>query len=255
MTDQYSSESLQALFKFPFTSPNGKSRFLAATGMLLLGYIIPIVPVLFLYGYIVRVMRQAIRGEELVMPEWKDWGGLARDGFQAWLVGLIYSAPGAIVMFAGWFLYLAVYIGAMTQITGKPGSEPSGIFFLLIFGSIAILIISMFFGWILAALGLIPLPAALAHSVARGRLGAALSIREWAAILKADKWGYFIAWVLMLGLVGLFYFGFMSVYFIAIFVWPVFLVIIPVGLYLLLVAAAIFGRFYRQAAERLEAKQ
>lgn len=251
MSDMFSNNSLRTLFKFPFQSPNWKNRFLIGSGLLVASFVIPFVPAVFVYGYMIRVMRQAIQGESVVLPEWNEWGQLAKDGLRGLVVGLIYMAPGTIVMIAGWLIYMVLWVGGMFLVTDNSGSDPSsGLFIVPMFVSMAILFISMFLGWLLTMLGLVPFPAALAHFVARDRVSAALSIREWSGIIKADKWGYLISWVVTIGLGGILYFAFMMVYFIGIFCFPIFIVGIPVGQYLFLVAAAVFGQFYRESTSQ-----
>ncbi|RPJ40769.1 MAG: DUF4013 domain-containing protein, partial [Chloroflexi bacterium] len=61
-------------------------------------------------------------------------------------------------------------------------------------------------------LGVIPLPAALAHFVAKDHVGAAFRFREWWPLLWRNKMGYFIAWVLCGGLMGILYYGIMMLY-------------------------------------------
>jgi hypothetical protein len=249
MSEVFSSGSLRSLIKFPFQSPNWKGRFLIGSGLLLASYIIPIVPAIFVYGYLAGVMRQAIQGEPLVLPEWRDWGRLAKDGVRCFVVGLLFMAPGFIVMYAGMALYMVVFVwGSASMNAGATSDAISSLPFFLMFGAMGIFFISMFLGWFLTMLGLVPFPAALAHFVAQDKVGAALNVREWSKIIKADKWGYLVSWVITLGLGGIIYFAFMLVYFLGIFCFPIFIVFVPVGLYLLLVAAAVFGQFYREGA-------
>ncbi len=254
MAETLSTTSLRAIFKFPFQSPDWSSRFIIGAALLFAGMVIPIVPVIFVYGYIVQVMRQAIKGEPPVLPEWKDWGQLGRDGLRSMAVGLAYLLPGAAILIGGWVLYMVTWIGGMTMISAAPREAPPPIFFVLLFGSIAILFISMFVGSLAYLLGILPLPAALAHFVAQDKLGAAFRVKEWWAILRADKWGYFISWVVTMGLVSVMYFAIMLVYFTGILCFLIYFIGMPLGFYLLLVAAVLFGQFYREGVERLNAR-
>jgi hypothetical protein len=249
MSDTFSSSSLRSLIKFPFQSPNWKGRFLIGSGLLLGSAIIPILPALLVYGYAIRVMRQAIRGEPLELPEWSDWGGLAKDGARSFVEDLLFMAPGTIVLFAGWAVYMVASVwGSISLNAGATSDAASRLPLILMFGAMGIFFVSMFLGWFLIMLGLAPFPAALAHFVAQDKVGAALHVREWSKIIKADKWGYLVSWVVILGLGGILYFAFMLVYFLGIFCFPIFIVFVPVGLYLILVAAAVFGQFYREGA-------
>jgi len=68
MTESLAVNSLRPLFKFPFQASNWSSRFIIGAALLVAGIVIPVVPTLFVYGYLVRVMRQAIEGESPVLP-------------------------------------------------------------------------------------------------------------------------------------------------------------------------------------------
>jgi hypothetical protein len=67
---------------------------------------------------------------------------------------------------------------------------------MLSLGSMAIMFLSMFLGTLLSLLGAVAVP------VGPGELKAAFRIRHWWHIAKADKLGYFVTWVVMVGLLG-----------------------------------------------------
>jgi hypothetical protein len=52
-----------------------------------------IVPILFLQGYMIEIIRNVMRGEEHPLPEWTDWGARFKDGLNLSIAGLIYTAP------------------------------------------------------------------------------------------------------------------------------------------------------------------
>jgi hypothetical protein len=99
----------------------------------------------------------------------------------------------------------------------------------------------------------VPLPVALAHVAAREKLGAAFNVFEWGAILAADRWEYFISWVIVVGLASLLQFAVALVYFTIILLAVAYVVVLPLSFYLLLVAAAVFAQVYREGAARLAA--
>jgi hypothetical protein len=97
------------LFRFPFDDERWKSKFLVG-GLLGLGGVslwIITWPLLFpLWGYSVRIMRRAIKGEPLALPEWDNWGQLFGDGLRFWLVGFVYGLPTwllACCAYGAWF--------------------------------------------------------------------------------------------------------------------------------------------------------
>ncbi|NJN99342.1 MAG: DUF4013 domain-containing protein [Anaerolineales bacterium] len=87
-------DNLQALAKFPFTDPRWKNKFLIGSLLHLAGYAIPLIPLIFVYGYCAQIMRQIIvEKRDPYMPEWEDWGKFLQDGLKLTGVGLIYSLP------------------------------------------------------------------------------------------------------------------------------------------------------------------
>jgi hypothetical protein len=250
MTDSFSTSSLRSTFRYPFQSPEAPGRFIVGTALLLLSMFIPVVPAVFVCGYLVRVMRHVIRGEEPALPEWKDWGQLGADGLRSLVAAAVYLGPGLIIMVCGWGLYMLMYLGGFSLLGQTRHAAVPGLALVLIFGAVGVLCLSLFAGWLLTLCGGVPLPAALAHLAAREKLGAAFNVFEWGAILAADKWGYFIAWVVTLGLAGLLYSALLLVYSTIILICVAAFIGLPLGFYLFLVAAVVFAQAYRAGAAR-----
>jgi hypothetical protein len=256
MPDSSSATSLRSAFKFPFQSQNWFGRFLIGVGLLYASMIIPIIPAIFVYGYIVEVMRQAIKSETLALPEWKDWGQLGKDGLRSLVVGTVYLGPGLVVLIGGWVAYMVIYFSGVVMISDRSYHYASpNLAVALILGAMGILFLSMFFGSLLCMAGSIPLPAAMANFVAHDKISAAFHVREWGAIVRADKLGYFISWVVVLGLAGVVYCASMLLYFTIILCFLMYFIAIPLGFYLALVSAAVFGNFYREGASQLSVKR
>jgi len=253
MTESLSTQSLRSAFVFPFQSKDWISRFVIGVALIFAGMVIPILPVIFVYGYMIEVMRLSIQGEALVLPAWTNWGKLFKDGLRSLAVALVFLGPAIIVGIIGFGAYIAMIAGSVA-LSPEPSSSSGALAFFLMMGGMGTLFLSMFVGWFLLIAGSIPLPAAIAHFAARDKLGAAFHIREWGAIIRADKWGYFIAWVVALGLIGLIYVGFMLVYFTFIFCFLGYFLAFPIAYYMMLVTTAIFGQFYREGAGQVSAK-
>jgi uncharacterized protein (DUF697 family) len=115
-----------------------------------------------------------------------------------------------------------------------------------------IMFLSMFLGVTLSVLGMIPLPIATAHFVDQDQVSAAFKLRALWAILKANPWGYLIAWTIAIGLFGMLYIGFMIAYMSVVLCCLVPVVIAPAGFYLSAVSAALFGRTYRESQLALQ---
>jgi hypothetical protein len=167
------------------------------------------------------------------------------------MIGIVYMGPGLLIIIAGWIFYMVMYFSGVIMLSSTPPhGEPSGMAFVLLFGALGSLFLSLFVGWFLIMLGGVPLPVALAHFAAQDRLGAAFHVRELNAILRADKWGYFIGWVVVVGLGGVMYFAIILLYSTLIQACLIYFIAAPIGLYLLLVSAVVFGQFYREGLAR-----
>jgi hypothetical protein len=267
MSEELTTTSLKTLLRFPFKEQDWKSRFLV--GILLhLACFIPFLGLAawaFLNGYVIRMMRRASRGKELTLPTWDDWGELAKDGIQGFLIQIAYMLPGYLVYLCGTLVYFIASF-AMPMLLTIPGAssedDPSVVLLMLIlvFASMAILFIAMFLGMTLMLLGAIPLPMVLAHFSAQGHLSAAFRVKEWWPLLKANKLGYFIAWMIIVGLGGMlylailpFYFAFFLTFFLMPFLMLAFFIVLtPLSFYLSMVTATIFGRTYLESVALAE---
>lgn len=231
---------LKSLLGFPFRGADWANRFIIGCALLVAGWIVPIVPVLFVYGYGVAVMRRVIRGEEPDLPPWQDWGRLLMDGLRAFAVGLVYLLPGTLVYFGSIGFYFASLFGP--PLLGWNEQQMGGVLMV----AMLLLFVGLFLGSLLYSLGGIPLPAAVAHFVAEDRLEAAFQIRRWWAALKKRRWEYLIAWVLLWGIVGIIWFVQALLYYSVCLCWLIPIAMVPAIFYTMLIAAALFGQVWRE---------
>ena len=104
--------SLKAIWRTPYRGSEWPVRFLIGCLLIFSGYLIPIIPWVFVAGYGIRVMRKAIEADQLELPPWDNWGAMAWDGVRAMLIALILLLPGMIVLFGGLGQYFAfAFIG------------------------------------------------------------------------------------------------------------------------------------------------
>ncbi|MBN1810980.1 MAG: DUF4013 domain-containing protein [Anaerolineae bacterium] len=267
MSQELTTTSIKTLLKFPFKGRDWRGRFLIGT-LLYLACFVPILGLaagILIVGYVIQVMRRASKGEELTMPAWDDWGGMLKDGLQGLVVQIVYMLPGLVVFYGGMFLYFVAIIGSniLIPFMGSENGDPTvGILFILLFfGSFAIMFLSMAVGGLLMILGMVPLPMALAHFSAQGKVSAAFRVREWWPLLRANKLGYFIAWVIVAGVGAISYLALMPLYLalsFTFFLLPflmffVLIILVPLYLYLSMVGAAVFGRTYWESVALVEA--
>jgi hypothetical protein len=248
MSNETTLSGLKRFFTFPFEGQDWQKRFVIGAVLMLVSFFIPVIPVIFVFGYIVQVMRRVIEEQDLALPEWDDWGKLGVDGLRYGVVSLAFMLPGFLVYFGGMGVYmvssimLPLFMPMIEQ--GRSGFVVIPLFFV---GSMVIMFLSIFLGMILTLLGVIPLPVALAHFVAKDQVGAAFRFREWWSVLWRNKMGYFIAWTVVGGLFAVLYMGMMLLYSTMILCLLIPVLSAPLLFYLMLVKAAVFGETYRES--------
>ena len=256
MSDAKTLTLLKTLFEFPFQGPKWQSRFVVGSVLILAGFLIPIVPGIFVYGYVLRVMRQALEGEDLTLPAWEDWGGLAMDGLRGMVVSLVYFLPGMAFSFGGMALYFASSFSFPLLMNSANGESEAALALPLLFlVSMVVMFLSMAIGLVLSLLGALPLPVATAHFVLRDKVRAAFCVREWWPLLRANKLGYFIAWVIVTGLGGILYLALIMIYYTFVLCCFIPFLAAPFGFYVSLVGAALFGQTYRESVAILSPQE
>lgn len=251
MSESFITTPLRDLFKFPFQGDHWRNNFIVGTILILASFWMPIIPLIFILGYLVPIMRQGIEGQELYLPPWTGWGELGRDGLRMLLVGGIYLLPSVVIFLSGFLVYFVILM-ALPVILASSGAdlesrEGLGFFLFLILGGGGILLFSLFVGSLLWFISSIPLPAAMAHFVAQDKLSAAFRVREWWPLLATNKLGYFIAWVIVFGTGTIFYVVTTLTYYTLILVCILPLLVAPFMFYWLLISSALFGQTYRES--------
>ena len=251
-TNVLTTQSIKDLLGFPFRGKEWQSRFLIGLGLILLGFI-PFLSWILQTGYFARIMQRAIRGEELELPAWEDWGKLVMDGLRLFGVNLVYLLPVYIVMFGGMAAYMIGFFLLVPLMDTAGSSEAAMEASMLMFILMGVMFISMFLSYLLVLLGGIPLPVAMARVVDQGKFGAAFQFGEINRLLWRNKGGYFTAWVILAGLMTIFYFATVMFYVTMIFAWVIFILWIPFGFYLMAISAGLFGQTYRESLALAEA--
>jgi Protein of unknown function (DUF4013) len=255
MTEAMATTPLRSVFQFPFRGSNWLSRFAIGCALILAASFIPIIPMIFVCGYVLQVMRQAIDGQDLALPEWENWGKLGIDGLRATVVGLVYLLPGMLVMIGGMALY---FVGVMAFTTASAAAEQAGetmgaVAGLGLMAAMAVFFLSLAAGPVLLLVGAVPLPAALANMVAHDKTQAAFHLRQLWPFVRANKLGYFIDWVIIAGLIYIMSLVMMVAYYSIVLCCFIPILVAPVSLYLSLVGAALFGQTYRESTAMLSA--
>lgn len=251
MTNSFTSDELLALAKFPFTDSRWKVKFLIGCLLILVGFVIPWLPMIFVYGYCAQIMRRIIvENESPFLPEWTNWDKLFKDGLKLFGVQLIYTLPGFIFFFGGFGLFVVAMISseATSEMLSRDTSPLTSLIPLVgfagWFGGVSL-------GMLLVAAGLVILPVASGHFIATGQFGAAFRIREWWAIFRANLSGYLISYVLILGFWMALSFAFQILYFTVIFCCLMPFVMAFAMMYVMIIASILFGQAYQDGVRKL----
>jgi len=238
---------IQSCFTYPFQDERWKEKFIVGSLMYLLSIVIPIIPMLLIYGYYAQIFRQVVAEKEpLPLPDWKRWELLLADGWKLFLIGLVYGLPVLISLFLS---YGGLFIIQLSPIMDQ--HIDADLLLVLMLGSMFLFFILMSIGMLLAAVLGIILPAVAGQYIMTGQMRSAFNVNSWWPYFRFNIPGYLLVFVL---LIGVFYiFNLVSSMLMMTFVLCCLVPIIsaPLWIYMTLVAAAMHGNAYRVAAQRV----
>ena len=156
---------LEDALKFPWKGEKNVETILIGGVLSLLGVFF--VPTLFVYGYLVRVIRQVAAGDDELPPVFDEWGDLLVDGVLAFVISLVYFLVPALVITVGALAWV-LPVGVGTSVGGTGGDSIAILGVLLAFVTAAVGLLTL-----LAAVYLFP--AAIAAFARTGSFGAAFS--------------------------------------------------------------------------------
>lgn len=173
--------------RYPRTSDDWVKTVLIGGLLALLGVLV--VPTILVAGYVVRVLRDTMHGDE-TPPRFDEWGLLARDGLPAAVIALVYGIVPGITVAA---------TAALAALIAGPGPR-SG----LLVGGVT------FVGGLVALaatlLAAYVVPAALANYAERGSLRHGFAVDDLRPVLTsgtyATAWLAGVAVVVVGGIVG-----------------------------------------------------
>ncbi len=202
MTSTASLEGVKKVVFFPFKGKSWGVKLLIGSALNLANYIIPLVPLVPIYGYAGQIAKRVIlQDEDPEMPEWADWGLFFSDGIKLLGASVLYSLPGILTMIAGYVLMFAGNFAFMFDPRFYTSPESMGPEFIFggmaaVFGGMLVIMIGLL---LLAVAGLF-MPPALGHLIAKGEFGAAFRVKEWWPIFKANFSGFLLALVIQYGI-------------------------------------------------------
>lgn len=156
---------LEDALRYPWNGEQKVETMLIGGVLSLLGVFF--IPLLFVLGYLVRVIRAVTDGNAEVPPVFDDWGELLVEGLVAFLISVVYSlVPLAVTGLALASLILPASVVTRTAGEPTPGIAIGGLLFALV---VVVVTVAVSVG--MAYL----LPAAVAAYAVTGRAGAAFS--------------------------------------------------------------------------------
>jgi len=253
MSTGFTTQGLQDLLAFPFRVPGGKVKLLIAAALGLAGFIVPILPGLFLVGYGGLIMRRIIREHgEPYLPEWDNWSEMFMLGLRITGATFIYSLPVLLLVGAG-------YLGMMAPMFLLPlGGAPSRQNFLPFFG---IQLAGMFGGMAVMGIGfivalgffLVLLPV-IGHVVATDSFSAAFRVSEWWKILRANFGGFVVALVVTAGVYAALVLIAQGLYMTMVFCLLIPLLMTLVGAYIMVIGDVLIAHAYAEGATKVGAR-
>lgn len=234
---------LNHLLAYPVKDAEARKQFLLGVLVYLAGFVVPIVPLLLVTGYVMRIMRQVLNGEKPNMVEWDDWGQMLTDGARIFGVRLVYLLPFFLLFFP--LIGLNLSIPFLLE-----GDNPEWIAFLFPVFMLGFFAIFLPFALVL---GLV-LPAAEVHVTDKAEFEAGFRIREWWGIFRANWGGFLLVVAITYG------FSFVTSFIIQIFMFTFILIcvlplILPaLGMYMMLVVYPAFAQAYKEGRDRLAAQ-
>jgi len=174
---------LEDAIRYPWTGEQ-RVETLAIGGVLsLLGVFF--LPILFVYGYLVRVIRQVANGDTDAPPVFDEWEELLVDGLVVFGISLVYVLVPSLVLAAGTVVWL-VPVGVGVGVGGNGGGV------LAVLGALLALFVTLL--GFLALLGAFYLvPAAVAAYALTGRFASAFSPSTLRTV--GTDGSYAVAWV------------------------------------------------------------
>ena len=243
--------NLKNLLIYPFKDQKSGTKILIGSLLVFGSLIIPILPILFVLGYIIHISKRIIDGDgQLSLPEWDNWSEYLRDGFKWFAVVMIFSIPLIIVFTTGYFIYMLSFLGLAFIEENSSAVILSVI--IPLFG-MGVLFLSLFVGIFLAIIEALFLPASLMHVVHTGKFSAAFKVGQWWPILKKNILGFIVAIIFLFGFYYFLMMVFSALYLSIILCFILPLAMAPLSFLMGLWTIPLFAQAYRESMPEPEA--
>ena len=107
----FTSANLKTVFTYMFKGEDWQNKLLITFALMLVSFIIPILPLLALFGYLMKFVKNVIEGDgQPSLPEWDDRRDLIRNGFKLLGLSLIFSLSVIIIWNIGFGIIFSPFI-------------------------------------------------------------------------------------------------------------------------------------------------
>ena len=244
--------NLQEILLFPVRDAEARKQFLFACLATLAGFIIPLIPMFFLMGYIAKVMRQIIEERKNPsMPDWQtsDWSDMFMDGLRIYGAQLIYMLPILFAMGIGVVSMMSGTIAASVSIN-ENGQSFAPIGFPLMFIGMGLMMLFFVllipFGVIVSAVG--------PHVATTRSFASAFQVTEWWRVFSKAVGQFILAYVLamVVSWILTFVMQFLMLTIVLICIIP--FIMIPYTAYITLISNALYAQAYATGLGSLKAE-
>jgi hypothetical protein len=229
---------LEEALSYPQDDDDLVRPYLIGSVLLLVSFVVGLT-VIPLYGYLLQVLDDGRTGER-GLPAFEDFETIVIDGLKLFVLNLLYTGiPGILLSVVGGLVFFLAVVSGVAVFDGGRGGGSALFLVVLLVGGLVTLV-----ALVLALVGSLLLPAALARMRVQDDFGAALDVREVFGVAKNTDYlvAILLAWVVGFGfsVVG----GLLSVV----------LVGLPVLLYGFMAVFHLYGQGYARAVDSVESR-
>jgi len=238
----FTSANLITVFTYMFKGENWQNKLLITGALMLVSFIIPIVPMLALFGYLMKFAKNVIEGDgQPILPEWDDGRDLIRNGLKLLGLLIVFSLPLIILWITAFGIMLSPLILIFMDFeSGNIG--PNGPWTL-------IMLPTTIGGYFMFGLSLVIIflqSISICHVSIKEQFSAAFHFGEWWRILRTNIGEFLLVFVVMFGLI-------IGTNMLSSFLFFLLPIVMPLGRACsIFILAPLFGQAYRVGVKKLE---
>lgn len=232
------------LLTFPFNEAESRKNFLIGCLVMLVSFFIPILPLIFAYGYIARIVRKVVDGETPSMPAWDGIDEILTDGLRLYGVKFIISIPLILVILMGMMAY---WVALMTVIIQDDPNTMTVLFPIIFLFLGLMMCIALPLG---IATSILAYPASI-HAVINRKFAAGFQFSEWWSILRINFGGFLLAILITFAIQFLYSIGVQILVFTIILLCLLPLLLPIVMFYMMLIPELLAAQAYREGLLKL----